>query len=128
MSDFKKQSPGTDFGTHQTHGNFYSRNKEGIFVNAEKPQIVRWQPKAESAKDRPTPMFIICEHGMPEKWRRDRTIPLVDVVQRFKIYRGQTPQDDADQPTKEELKEEFGTDKQEDVIMKILEEGDILFK
>ncbi|KAJ3161033.1 hypothetical protein HK101_000848 [Irineochytrium annulatum] len=69
--------------------------------------------------------FVFANEHILEKWRTDRTIPLVDVVQAFSVFQtengGATGK--ALTASHADLKSHFGTDKVEDVIVKILENG-----
>jgi ribosome maturation protein Sdo1 len=65
--------------------------------------------------------WVVANPGMPEKWREDPSIPLTHVLQSFDIFRregvsGQAPQAD--------LLRVFGTADRDEVIKKILAEGD----
>ncbi|KAI5299984.1 hypothetical protein KEM55_000678 [Ascosphaera atra] len=61
------------------------------------------------------------------RWKADKSIPLVDVVRSMQVFttHKQGAQGMHDTASKASLSGEFGTDKAEDAIVKILEEGHI---
>ena len=64
---------------------------------------------------------------MVEKYRKDPTIPLVDVVQNFQIYSGEKPSNQVGlAPSKGELLSNFGSDNMDECIKKMLLEGEII--
>jgi ribosome maturation protein Sdo1 len=60
------------------------------------------------------------------KWRKDKSIPLVEVVGLFKVFVQRTSgaQSLGDTASKAELDNEFGTSNVDEVIKKILQEGE----
>ncbi|KAF2458253.1 putative RNA binding protein [Lineolata rhizophorae] len=62
-----------------------------------------------------------------QDWRKDRSIPLAQVVSGWKIFctHKQGVQGILDGASNGILDSEFGTHKEEDVVMKILENGDV---
>ncbi|KAJ9662749.1 hypothetical protein H2198_001198 [Neophaeococcomyces mojaviensis] len=62
-----------------------------------------------------------------EKWKGDRSIPLANVVNSFKIFvtHKHGAQGQMDGASKATLENEFGTKNEEDAIIKILESGDV---
>ncbi|MCJ1445049.1 MAG: hypothetical protein MMC23_005554 [Stictis urceolatum] len=62
-----------------------------------------------------------------KKWKEDRSIPLAQVVSGFKIFvtHKHGAQGVLDSASKSTLENEFGTSKDDDVIIKILEKGSI---
>ncbi|KAF7715838.1 Uncharacterized protein PECH_006010 [Penicillium ucsense] len=61
-----------------------------------------------------------------KKWKGDRSIPLTDVLNGWKIFvtHGHGAQGVLDTASKTALENEFGTSKEEECIVKILENGD----
>ena len=59
---------------------------------------------------------------MAEKWRKDKTIPLVDVVSIFQVYLDDS---NVEKASKQELENNFGTSNIDDIVKKICEEGEI---
>ncbi|TPX37818.1 hypothetical protein SeMB42_g04388 [Synchytrium endobioticum] len=83
---------------------------------------VTYQDKHEGPHD----FVLYAENGMVNKWRTDRTIPLVDVLQSFDIFiteRG--AQGVLSRASKADLHAQFGTEIAEDVIKTILEKGEL---
>jgi len=62
-----------------------------------------------------------------EAWKNDRSIPLTEVVNSFKIMltHKHGAQGQMDGASKASLENEFGTHKEDDVIIKILEGGQV---
>jgi ribosome maturation protein Sdo1 len=69
--------------------------------------------------------FMYAEPGMVEKWKKDSTIPLVDVLQSFQVFSSNTksPQGIAQRPSKAHLEDAFGTVDQTEIATKILMNG-----
>jgi len=65
---------------------------------------------------------VLAHPGMTEKWRKDRSVPLIDVVTLFSVFRG-THGADPFHAAKGELEGYFGSSKEEEVIKQILEKG-----
>jgi len=68
--------------------------------------------------------WVVCNEGMTEKWRKNSSIPLLDVVQGYDIFAGSTGK--SYRPTKNELGSVFDTEDNEEAIKKILQEGKIV--
>lgn len=62
-----------------------------------------------------------------QKWKSDKSIPLVQVVDSFKILVSHKhgAQGELDTASKSSLENEFGTTNEDDIVKKILEEGQI---
>jgi hypothetical protein len=60
-----------------------------------------------------------------QKWRADKTIPLVDVVSSFEVFvtNKHGAQGTLNRASKGVMENEFGTSKEDDVVKKILEDG-----
>jgi hypothetical protein len=63
-----------------------------------------------------------------QKWRADKTVPLIDVVSSFDIFvtNRHGNQGTLSRPSKAMMENEFGTSNDDDVIKKILEDGTVL--
>jgi ribosome maturation protein Sdo1 len=61
------------------------------------------------------------------KWKEDKSIPLVDVVDSFDIFvtHKQGTQGVLDRASKSSLENEFGSSKEDDVVKQILERGEV---
>ncbi|CAG8624384.1 6853_t:CDS:2 [Ambispora leptoticha] len=61
------------------------------------------------------------------KWRKDKTIPLADVIQTFDVYEITNGGNEgiAGRPSKQRLENTFGTSNLDEVIEQILEQGTI---
>ncbi|KAI8073869.1 hypothetical protein BC940DRAFT_76197 [Gongronella butleri] len=62
--------------------------------------------------------FVIVNEDMVPKWKKDRTIPLVEVVQSFDVFTGH-----GDRPSKGQLESTFNTSKNDDIVPMIIERG-----
>ncbi|ORX52435.1 hypothetical protein DM01DRAFT_1408306 [Hesseltinella vesiculosa] len=62
--------------------------------------------------------YVVVNESMVPKWRKDRSIPLVEVVQSFDIFSGP-----ADRPSKGQLESTFNTANPDDIVPIILEKG-----
>ncbi|KAL1922096.1 uncharacterized protein VTP21DRAFT_10738 [Calcarisporiella thermophila] len=71
--------------------------------------------------------FVYANPGMAEKYRKDKTIPLVEVLQSDKVFDvdqgGNTGQ--ASSPPNSTLENTFGTKDRWSIAQRIVEEGDI---
>ncbi|CAG8624097.1 2146_t:CDS:2 [Acaulospora morrowiae] len=76
-------------------------------------------------KEKSSDEFVIFANpNMIEKWREDKTIPIIDVVQSFQIFEyhgGHTGH--ASQPTASQLSTMFDTTDKTEIIKEILENG-----
>jgi ribosome maturation protein Sdo1 len=71
--------------------------------------------------------FMYAEPGQVEKWRKDKTIPLIDVLQSFQVFESNTksPQGIVMKPSNTQLMEAFGTTNETEIATLILEKGKI---
>ncbi|KAI9016140.1 ribosome maturation protein [Hyaloraphidium curvatum] len=90
---------------------------------------VIWKPKqTEGGKEGNMPLFeVLVNRGMVEKWRKDKSIPMVEVVQLFDVFEHATggAEGIATRPSKAVLDSVFGTSNSTDVIEFILKEGEV---
>eukprot|EP01097_Dermamoeba_algensis_P009622 TRINITY_DN684_c0_g1_i2.p1 TRINITY_DN684_c0_g1~~TRINITY_DN684_c0_g1_i2.p1 ORF type:complete len:110 (-),score=21.52 TRINITY_DN684_c0_g1_i2:199-528(-) len=73
--------------------------------------------------------FLILVHDtMPLKWRKDRSIPLTEVVEGFEIFQteGKGHNGRTYRPNHDLLKNSFGTSNETEMIERILLEGELL--
>lgn len=70
---------------------------------------------------------IIADADTYKKWKAgDKTIPLADVVDSFQIFHtGQGAQGIMGHPSKQQLENDFGSHKDTDVVLQILEKGEM---
>ncbi|KAL1930322.1 hypothetical protein VTP01DRAFT_10484 [Rhizomucor pusillus] len=70
--------------------------------------------------------FVIANPGMASKWRKDKTIPLIDVVQSFDVFTSNTGKEtgEAVRPSRGTLESAFHTHKEEDAVRQIVENGE----
>ncbi|KAI8908048.1 hypothetical protein EDD86DRAFT_208784 [Gorgonomyces haynaldii] len=93
------------------------------------PTKVVYHPKKELAH---TPgeqdFFVYVEPGMVEKWRKDRSIALVDVVQAFTIFEVPTGKQHGieEKASKSTLWNAFDSEDETKIIEIILEHGKIV--
>ncbi|KAG2183660.1 hypothetical protein INT43_006668 [Umbelopsis isabellina] len=71
--------------------------------------------------------FVFADHEALEKWQKDKTIPLVEVAASFEVLHipngGNTGE--AVRPSKGELESAFNTSNSDDIVKKILSEGEV---
>ncbi|KAI9023724.1 ribosome maturation protein [Phycomyces nitens] len=69
--------------------------------------------------------FVISSPGMAAKWRKDQSIPLIDVVQTFDVFTTSSGSITGEyiRPSKGTLESAFGTDNVDTIIKKIVAEG-----
>lgn len=70
--------------------------------------------------------FVVASKGKVPAWRKDKSIPMVEVVQAFKVFRGTHHTADPPTPAKGELESAFGTSNIDNVVKHILENGEII--
>jgi len=72
-------------------------------------------------------VVIVESADAVRKWRDDKTTPLVDVVNAFDVFctHKHGAQGQLDRASKALLENEFGSSKDDDVVQKILEKGDL---
>ncbi|KAI8140872.1 ribosome maturation protein, partial [Fennellomyces sp. T-0311] len=70
--------------------------------------------------------FVIANPGMAAKWRKDKTVPLIDVVQAYDVLTttNQSSTGEAIRVPDGILKSEFGTSNTDDIVRRIVEEGE----
>lgn len=73
-----------------------------------------------------TEFFIITNPGMVDKWRNDKTIPLINVVQNFDVYTTSTGSNtgEAILPSNGILESAFNTTNKDEIVKKIATEGE----
>jgi ribosome maturation protein Sdo1 len=73
--------------------------------------------------------FIVMAESIDavNKWREDKSTPLVDVVDSFDVFitHKQGAQGVFDRASKSSLENEFGSSNEDDVVRKILEKGEV---
>ncbi|KAL0086103.1 ribosome maturation protein [Phycomyces blakesleeanus] len=69
--------------------------------------------------------FVVAVPGMTSKWRKDKTIPLIDVVQSFEVLMtpNGTSSGEAIRPSKGVLESAFNTNNVDIVVRTIVENG-----
>jgi ribosome maturation protein Sdo1 len=82
---------------------------------------------SKSLRDEKFELIVFTNPGMTQKWRHDKSIPLVDVVQRFEIFDSDTKglQGKVNHVSKQRIFDALGTNNTEEAIRQILENGDI---
>jgi len=72
--------------------------------------------------------IYVSDQEMVEKWKKDKSVPMVDVVESFDVF--EIPQGGntghVDRPSRQELHSVFGTSDEHEIIAKILNEGHAL--
>lgn len=74
-----------------------------------------------------TEFFVIANEGMVEKWRSDKSTPLVEVVQSFDIFTTNSGGNTGEyiSPSKGLLESNFNTTNDDDIVKKIVAEGEV---
>ncbi|CAG8619689.1 3321_t:CDS:2, partial [Dentiscutata heterogama] len=69
--------------------------------------------------------FVYADPDMVQQWRKDKTVPLVNVVQCFEIFETYNGGKDGivGHPSKQKLENAFGTSDNQEVIQQIIQEG-----
>ncbi|KAI7865263.1 ribosome maturation protein [Spinellus fusiger] len=69
--------------------------------------------------------FVIAAPKMAEKWKNDKTVPLIDVVQSFDVFTTDSGGVSGEyiRPSRGILQSAFGTYDNEEVVRKIVTEG-----
>ncbi|KAI9229167.1 MAG: ribosome maturation protein [Piptocephalis tieghemiana] len=72
-----------------------------------------------------TEVYVFADAGGVEKWRKDKSIPMVDVLQNFDVYESDSGGSTglSIRPSKQTLESIFGTSNEDNVIREILEQG-----
>ncbi|KAI9278555.1 ribosome maturation protein [Phascolomyces articulosus] len=70
--------------------------------------------------------FVVANKGMAGRWRKDKTIPLVDVVQSFDVMTTTTGSETGEfvRPSKGALQSAFHTSNMDKVVEQIVEHGE----
>ncbi|RIB10441.1 ribosome maturation protein, partial [Gigaspora rosea] len=78
--------------------------------------------KSKNTRDE---FFVFANPDLVYQWRKDKTIPLVDVVQNFEVYETYNGGNEgiAGHPSKQKLENCFGTSDYGEVIQQIIQEG-----
>ncbi|KAI8643487.1 ribosome maturation protein [Parasitella parasitica] len=73
-----------------------------------------------------TEFFVIANEGMVSKWKKDTTIPLIDVVQKLDVYTSATGSNTGEpiHPSNGALESAFNTTNKNDIVKKIISEGE----
>ncbi|KAF2100310.1 DUF1960-domain-containing protein [Rhizodiscina lignyota] len=85
------------------------------------------QSKVHFKGDNDDFVIIVQDIEQVKKWKEDKSIPLVDVVDSFDVFctHKQGVQGKLDRASNAELENEFGTHKEDDVVKMILEKGNL---
>jgi len=86
------------------------------------------QNSGSQTSGRSVEYFVFADPVQVEKWRTDKTIPLVDVVDRFEIYEVSNGGNTGlyEKPSKASLHNTFDTHDETAVIQRILTDGKIM--
>lgn len=73
-----------------------------------------------------TEFFVIADSDMVSKYKKDKTVPLIDVVQSFEIFTTSTGsmQGEPVHPSKGVLESTFNTTNKDDIVKTIIENGE----
>ncbi|KAI8868061.1 hypothetical protein GQ42DRAFT_102830, partial [Ramicandelaber brevisporus] len=71
--------------------------------------------------------MVFCNEGMTNEWKKNRSLPLVDVVQKFEVYEADSggSQGKVSCASAANLENAFGSSHVETVIPQILASGEI---
>ncbi|KAI9471906.1 MAG: ribosome maturation protein [Benjaminiella poitrasii] len=70
--------------------------------------------------------FVIANPGMISKWKSDKSTPLIDVVQNFEVHTTTTGGNtgEAVSPSKGLLMNTFNTTNEDEIVRRIISEGE----
>ncbi|EEC42699.1 predicted protein [Phaeodactylum tricornutum CCAP 1055/1] len=88
-------------------------------------QLIFTPQDIQDSSERPITMVLLVDEDMYEKQKKDKSIPMVNVVDSFQVFKYEKPGSSGRlaKPTKEEIEGTFGTSKEEDVVLFMLENG-----
>eukprot|EP01092_Planopodium_desertum_P009128 TRINITY_DN38_c0_g1_i2.p1 TRINITY_DN38_c0_g1~~TRINITY_DN38_c0_g1_i2.p1 ORF type:complete len:203 (+),score=40.37 TRINITY_DN38_c0_g1_i2:47-610(+) len=89
-----------------------------------KPELVRWIKTSVGSTGEH--YYVFCHPGQAALWRKDKTIPLIDVLEVIEVFTKESGNTDYGRPGKDQLKAAFDTANQTEICTRILEEGEIL--
>ncbi|KAI8822504.1 ribosome maturation protein [Fimicolochytrium jonesii] len=100
--------------------------------NTAQPQPVRvvWHGKEKAdaqTSGRFLDFFVFADPNQVEPWRKDKSIPIVDVVESFDIFAVNNGGNTGvyERPSRQQLDTTFGTHNVSEIIERILQEGKI---
>lgn len=98
-----------------------------LTTSTEQVQPVRLKVQLREGSNFETARFFVLTYaGMAEKWRRNkRDIALSDVIAVYDVFKGEHTMNNV-RPSDEELLKAFNTTNREEVMIRILEVGEIL--
>ena len=78
-----------------------------------------------TANEHPSTMVLMVHTDQLERYRKDKTVPLVEVVDSFEVFKYETPGHSGKlaHPSKAELKNCFGTTNETEIVQFMLENG-----
>jgi ribosome maturation protein Sdo1 len=111
---------------HESHGLRTASNSQNRPEDSAKGGAKVTRITYKDAEKSPAEVYIYADAGQTTKWRKDKSIPLVDVVQSFNIYESEVGGNTgiAMTPSKQTLETIFGTSNEDAIIEKILDTGD----
>jgi ribosome maturation protein Sdo1 len=82
---------------------------------------------SKNLRDEQFDLIVFANPGMTNRWRNDKSIPLVDVIQRFEIFDSATKglQGKVNHVSKQRIFDALGTSNTEEAIRQILTHGEI---
>lgn len=90
-------------------------------------QLTYTNHEVESSDEHPNTFVLMVDPEMHEKHKRDKSIPLVDVVGSFQLHKFAHPGSKSGmllKPSKREFKEAFGTTNADELVKFMLENGE----
>lgn len=81
----------------------------------------------EGVSEHPNTMVLMVNTEVLDRYRKDKSIPLVEVVDKFEVFKYETPGKSGRlvHPSKTELKNCFGTTNETEIVEFMLEHGDL---
>jgi len=89
-------------------------------------QLVYTPEEKTTSGDRPSTMVLMVNEEMLKKYKKDKSIPLAEVVDSFDVLKyemGSSGQ--LNRPSKAEIKEAFGTTNEDEIVQIMLNKGSL---
>eukprot|EP00527_Entomoneis_sp_CCMP2396_P005623 CAMPEP_0198148160 /NCGR_PEP_ID=MMETSP1443-20131203/40185_1 /TAXON_ID=186043 /ORGANISM="Entomoneis sp., Strain CCMP2396" /LENGTH=112 /DNA_ID=CAMNT_0043812777 /DNA_START=60 /DNA_END=398 /DNA_ORIENTATION=+ len=89
-------------------------------------KLIYTDANVETSQEHPNTMVLMVEDGMYQKYKGgDKSIPLGEVVSSYKVFKYANPGKSGKlgHPSKREMEDTFGTSRDHDIVLFMLEKG-----
>ncbi|KAI9309055.1 hypothetical protein BJ944DRAFT_284923 [Cunninghamella echinulata] len=95
--------------------------------NLDKADFRQGTLKVYVQDDQNNELYVVVDPDSYNKWKSDKTIPIVEVVQSYDIYTSPPGGNilPADKPSRAHLEDVLGTSKTEEAVERIIERGNV---